>query len=172
MRWVLYGVIVLVGLAAVIFLIGLMLPATHEVSRSVVLGNPPDEIWAVITDFASNPSWRDDIQRVSRLSDREGRPVWREESKGGDVIPYETIESRPPSRLVRRIADPSLPFGGTWTIDLAPEGARTRVTITENGEVRNAIFRFVSVVILGHTTYIDKYLIALGRRFGQSVQPS
>ena len=172
MRWVLYGVIVLAGLAALVFVIGMILPATHQVSRSVVIEKRPDEIWAVITDFASNPSWREDIQSVSLMSDQEGRQVWREESKTGDVIPYETVESRPPTRLVRRIVDPSLPFGGTWTIDLAPEGATTRVTVTENGTVRNPIFRFVSSVIIGHTRYIDTYLTALGRRFGQTVKPA
>jgi hypothetical protein len=69
-----------------------------------------------------------------------------------------------PQQFVSRIADPNLPFGGTWTIDLKPEGAGTRVTITEHGEVYNPIFRFMSRFVFGHTATIDAYLTALQRR--------
>lgn len=172
MRWILYAVILIGSLAAIVVVVGFLLPANHTVARSVVIDRPAPEIWAVITDFENNPSWREDIKSVSRMADSGGRPVWREESKGGDVIPYETLESQPAKRLVRRIADPSLPFGGTWTIDLAPEGSGTRVSIREDGEVRNAIYRFVSKMIIGHTKFMDAYLTSLGKRFGQTVTPA
>lgn len=37
---------------------------------------------------------------------------------------------------------------------LVPDGAGTRVTITENGEVYNPLFRFVSRFLMGHTSTI------------------
>ena len=60
-----------------------------------------------------------------------------------------------------RIADPQLPFGGTWTQEIAPDAGGCVVTITENGEIYNPIFRFVSRFILGYTSSIDAYLKAL-----------
>ncbi len=75
------------------------------------------------------------------------------------------IEAREPELLRARIADPDLPFGGTWIYELKPEGAVTRLVITERGEVYNPIFRFVSRYIIGHTAAIDGFLAALQARF-------
>ena len=58
------------------------------------------------------------------------------------------VEQVPPTRFVTRIAD-AQEFGGTWTIDLAPHGGETTVTITERGEVYNPAFRFMSASCLG-----------------------
>jgi len=74
---------------------------------------------------------------------------------------YEIVESQPPTLLKRAIADKSLPFGGTWTWNIQPAGEGSSVTITENGEVYNPIFRFVSRFVIGHTRGIDKYLAML-----------
>jgi hypothetical protein len=73
--------------------------------------------------------------------------------------------SEPPRLLVARIADPDLPFGGTWTYDIAPAGGGSRVTITEDGEIYNPLFRFVARFILGYEGTIASYLAALEKRF-------
>jgi hypothetical protein len=69
-------------------------------------------------------------------------------------------------RHVDRIADPSLPFGGRWIYDLASDGSGTALTITEEGEVYNPVFRFVSRFIMGHTRTIDRYIADLQRASG------
>ena len=53
----------------------------------------------------------------------------------------------------------------------APENGGARVTITEDGEVSNAIFRFMSRYVFGHTATLDAYLISLARRFGEDTIP-
>ncbi len=61
-----------------------------------------------------------------------------------------------------RIADTNLPYGGTWTYELKQAGvAATEITITEDAEVYNLLFRFVSKFILGHTATIDRYRKAM-----------
>ncbi|MGH9346875.1 MAG: SRPBCC family protein [Vicinamibacterales bacterium] len=172
MRWVLYIGVGLVGLGLVVVLAGAMLPRAHTTSRVIHIDRAPEEVWEVITDFSNNPSWREDIKAVERMPNRDGREVWREVSTGGDVIPYETVLAEPPRRLVRRIADPSLPFSGSWTIDVSPRGTGSAVRITEQGEVPNPVFRFVSRVLIGHSSYIDKYLTSLARRFNQDAEPT
>jgi len=67
---------------------------------------------------------------------------------------------------VTRIADDSLPFGGSWTYELFPSGEGTEVRITERGEVRNPIFRALSTFVFGHTVTLDRYLADLQRRAG------
>jgi hypothetical protein len=77
----------------------------------------------------------------------------------------------PPRRLIGRIADPSLPFGGSWTYDVVREGAGSRVMITEDGVVRNPVFRFMSRFVFGHHATQEAYLRALGRKFGHDATP-
>ena len=50
--------------------------------------------------------------------------TWREFGKDG-TIRYEVERTIPDSTLVMRIADRSLPFGGTWTYTLIPKGDST-----------------------------------------------
>jgi hypothetical protein len=76
----------------------------------------------------------------------------------------------PPRRMVTRIADPDLPFGGGWTFELEPaDGPQggTSVRITEDGEVYNPVFRFVSRFVLGHTRSMERYLADLQAQAGQ-----
>ncbi|PYP70520.1 MAG: hypothetical protein DMD41_14750, partial [Gemmatimonadetes bacterium] len=81
----------------------------------------------------------------------------------------ETIAAVPPRRLVRRIADPKLPFGGTWTWEITAAPGGSTLTITEDGEIYNPIFRFVARFILGYTGTMESYLKALAARLGEQV---
>ena len=160
--------VVVVAVAAVA-VIGLLLPQGHTATRSARLAQRPEAVWAALTDIDNYPAWRPDVRRVERQSDEDGRARWREFGGNGKIA-YEVVESVPPSRLVTRIADHGLPFGGSWTYVVTPtsDGGST-VTVTEDGEVYNPIFRFVSRFVTGHTATMDKYLKALGKKFGESV---
>jgi hypothetical protein len=97
------------------------------------------------------------------LPPENGRPRFREVGSQG-AITYRVEAMEPPSRLVTRIADPSLPFGGTWTFEIRRQGSDTELTITEDGEVYNPIFRFMSKVIVSPTATIEKYQENLKKR--------
>ena len=148
--------IVIVGVA-----IGYGLPQNHAATRTAVFGASADRVFAAIVDVGRHPEWRAGISQVEILGTDPLR--WREHS-GGDVITFEVTESRPPDYLRVRIADPALPFGGTWTYSLSSEGSGTRLTITEHGEVYNPIFRFMSRFVFGHTAGIERFLSALESR--------
>ena len=84
----------------------------------------------------------------------------------------EVIEFLPPRRFSLRIADPKLPFGGTWTYELRTADGGTLVTITENGEIGNPVMRFLSRFVFGQTSTMEGYLRALGRKYGETVTPT
>jgi hypothetical protein len=84
---------------------------------------------------------------------------------------YELLAINPPHSIERRIATPNLPYSGSWTFVLTPASNGTDVRITEDGEVYNPIFRFVTRFIMGETATIDAYLRAMGKATGQEVQP-
>jgi uncharacterized protein YndB with AHSA1/START domain len=168
MKWILIFAPFLVGLVAAVATVGvggMLLPKVHTATRSIRLKQPPEAVWVVISDFERHPSWRPGLKSIERLPDAGGHPVWKETDKHGESIPIETVESLPPRRMVGRIADPKLPFGGTWTYELEPDGAGTRIRITEDGEVYNPAFRYISRII-GHAATIEKYLRALSAKMG------
>jgi hypothetical protein len=75
--------------------------------------------------------------------------------------------------MVARIANPKLPYGGSWTYEVsAAADGGTMLRITEQGEVYNPIFRFVSRFFLSNTKTMEIYLNALGKKFGETVQIS
>ncbi|HJR61668.1 MAG TPA: SRPBCC family protein [Vicinamibacterales bacterium] len=148
------------ALVIVVVAVGYALPQNHVAARTATFALPADQVFAAIADVARYPAWRGEVTRVEVV--RTDPLQWREHS-GGDVITFEVAESRPPHHFRVRIADPDLPFGGTWTYTLAPEGSGTRLTITEHGEVYNPIFRFMSRFVFGHTATIDRFLAQLSR---------
>ena len=166
MKWFLGIVALLASLLLLIVVIGALLPKKHTATREGRYHEPPDAVWKAITDIDGMPSWRAGLKSVKRLPDANGLPAWAETLDNG-VIPLETTASEPPSKLVVRIADPKLPFGGTWTYEIraTPEGSALR--ITENGEVYNPVFRFVSRFFLGYNATIDGYLSLLAKKFGE-----
>jgi hypothetical protein len=150
--------VLIVGIA--VTAVGYSLPQAHVAMREASFSAPPGLVFAAVTDVARYAEWRTDLSKVDVL---ESDPLkWREHS-GGDAITFEVMESKRDERFKVRIADADLPFGGSWTYELMPENSGTRLRITENGEVYNPVFRFVSRFVMGHTATIDRYLADLGR---------
>jgi hypothetical protein len=169
MKWLLIVAGVLVVIVGAVAAVGAMLPQKHVASRTAQLSLGPDSLWTILTDVAAYPSWRSDVDSVERLSTSDLK--WREVS-GSDRITYEATTLDAPSHLVTHIADKGLPFGGSWDYRIEPAVGGSRITITENGEVYNPIFRFVSKYFMGHTATIDKYLAAMAKRTGDNYPPA
>ncbi len=164
----LVGLLVLV--VAVAAVMGALSPVEHTASRQVRIDRPPQEIWRTITDIEAYPTWRKGLKRVELLGERDGRTTWREIGREG-TITMEIADADPPHRLVARVADPTLPYGGAWTCEITPDADGSVVRMTEDGEVRNVLYRFASRYVFGHTASLESYLTALGAHHGQAVTP-
>jgi uncharacterized protein YndB with AHSA1/START domain len=156
MKWVLIVGGSLLGVVLLITLIGLLLPKSHTASVAKHYEAPPAAVWSLITQRDRFASWRSDLRSVEQLPATDGNVRWKEQTKY-DAVTMEVTEAVPEQRLVTRIADEGLPFGGTWTFELGKDGAGTLLTITERGEVYNPIFRFVSRFVMGHTATMEKF---------------
>jgi uncharacterized protein YndB with AHSA1/START domain len=153
------AILVVGGLGALLLAvvaIGYALPVAHVATRDASLPATPDRVFAALADVEAFPKWRSDVEGVE-VTARTPHLQWRERGSNG-TIAYELQESAPPRRLVTRITDRTLPFGGTWTFTLEPSGGGTKLTITENGEVYNPLFRVMSRFVFGHTATIEGYL--------------
>jgi hypothetical protein len=167
MKWVLLvggGLVLLVALVA---LVGAMLPRGHHATRKARYHVSPDALFAVLM---GPPDWRTGVKEFGVLPEQDGHKRWWEQDTHGQKITYELVEAKAPSRLVTRIADRGLPFGGTWTFEISPAASGgADVRITEDGEVYNVIFRAMARFIFGYTSSIEGYLRDLGVKFDNPV---
>lgn len=167
MRIALYILVALVLIIVVVFGVGAMLPVGHTASVRARIPAPADSVWAALDDVRGATGWRSGLDSVEVLSDEPLR--WRETTSFG-AIAFERDAAEPPHRMVNRITEAD-GFGGRWTFLVDPETDGSLVTITEDGEVHSALFRFMSRFVFGHYGNMETYLRDLGRRFGAEVEP-
>ncbi len=168
MKWVIFAGGILFLLVALMALMGALLPVKHYATRKAHFSQTPDALYSVV---AGPSGWRTDVKDSGALPEKNGRKQWWEQDKHGQKIAYELVEDSPPTRRVVRIADAGLPFGGTWTVEIAPQTAGgSEVRIAEAGEVYNVFFRFLSRFVFGYAGSIEGYLRDLGKKFGEAVR--
>ena len=150
-----------------VIVIGMLLPKAHTASRSAVFKTTPEQLFALID---GPQTWRSDVKKYEPISAQDGRRQWRETDDHGHTITYEAVERHPPTDLRTRIVTANLPYSGTWTIKLEPTAGATALRVTEQGEVYNPLFRFMSRFVIGQTRTIDTYIRDLGTATSQQVE--
>jgi hypothetical protein len=166
--WIVGALAVLVGIVA---LAGALMPVRHVATVRATFHRTPEAIWSAITTIGDFPSWREGLKSVEIVDDDAQHPRWRETGSFG-TITMEREEAAPPRKMVSRIVGTESGFGGRWIYEIEPDGAGTRLTITEEGEVYNPIFRFMSRFIFGHSSTMKAYLKGLGKKFGENAEPA
>lgn len=168
MKWVWIALAVFAALVLGIACVGALLPVGHVASRRARYTQTPHAIYRAIVDVHAAPNWRTGLTSVELLPDRDGKRCYREQLATGPmelVVEVDELDRR----VVTRIADPTLPFGGTWTFEIEPRGDSTELSITENGEIHNVFFRALARLVFGYESTIDAYLTALGANFGETI---
>jgi uncharacterized protein YndB with AHSA1/START domain len=155
-----------VGVLLLVALFGCFLPRSHVAARTLRSKKTPEDVWNVLCDYASVPTWHPEVKKVERQPDKNGHDVWRETDKRGYAVQLETIEAAAPRRLVRAIADESGPFTGQWEFDIAPADEGSRVTLTERGQIANPFFRVMFRAFMTPSFYLELYLKALAAKLG------
>lgn len=167
MRWALYVAAAIAVIAILVVIIGYSLPKGHSATVSTTIALPPEAVYTLLADVDRYQSWRPAVKSLQRHADRDGRPSWTEEVSGMKIpLFFERMER--PSLLVARIADPALPFGGTWTYRIQPAAGGSAVSITEDGEVYNPFFRFMSRFVFGYTATLEEFVKNLESRAGSA----
>ncbi|HUP88313.1 MAG TPA: SRPBCC family protein [Longimicrobiales bacterium] len=166
MKWAIWAIGAIIAIGAIVVTTGMLLPKAHVASVTAKYKTSPDKLFNAITDVANGPKWRTGLTRVEILGQNPLK--WREEASWGKLTMV-MDESTSPSKAVSRIADTSQGFGGTWTYDIKPDGTGSVVTIAENGEVYNPLFRFMSKFVFGHYKSLETYHNDLAKHFGEAV---
>ena len=158
-----YLFLLLLAATAVVLGLGSRIAQQHTATASGIVAASQDRVWSLISDVSAQPRWRTGLKSVERLPAAPGGPCWRE-LQSAMAMPLCVTRADPPNTRIVEIADPKLPFGGSWTYTLKPVGlASTEVTIREDGVTRPALWRFVGHYILGEDTQVKQYLTDLQR---------
>ena len=137
------------ALGGAVYAIGALLPAGHLAAAERVVAAEPSAVAALIRDIERQPQWRSGAKAIEMVEKRNGTVRYVEESRHGKIA-FDFAEELRGARFRSRIADPALPFAGTWTISVTPDGDGTRVRIEEQGEVKSPVFRFFSALVFVH----------------------
>jgi hypothetical protein len=159
--WITLGAVA--GIVIVVAGIGATLPENHTVTRSSRFEQRPQVLWDIIT---GPPTWRPEVKSFESLPPHNGHRTWKEIDTHGNAVTYEATEETAPVRLVTRIADPGLPYGGVWIHEITIDHDGCLLQITEDGQVNNPIFRFMTRFVFGYTATIDTFLKNLHAKFG------
>jgi hypothetical protein len=162
MKWLIIAVALVLAACALVLAIGLLLPKDHVARAEALVAGPPERVAALIRDVEAQPRWRTGVDRIEMLERRPNRLLYVEHSDQG-AIRFDFSEEERNRRFRSVITDPDLPFGGSWSIALAPRGSGTLVSIEERGSVANPLFRFVSTLIFGHDATMKAWLADLER---------
>lgn len=153
---------------AVLAIGGLFVAKGHRLSRSVAYRVPPDQLWAIVTNWEERPSWRPSVEAIERLPDRDGHPVWREKRRmGGMLTSMVVTQAAIHRRLVTEIIDETA-FSGRWAWEVAPSpDGGSVLTITETATIRNPVFRAVGAWFLDLHSTMDGVHRDLRRQLGE-----
>lgn len=169
-----------------IYIIGLLLPASHIVSRTRTFSTTPTRLWSILCDVERYPQWRrrliqvqiketkqqtqdvsnykDDAPQQQQLEDdstssavQQPRLVFEEYTPRRKIVVVH-VEQVPYYKLLRILKE--IPtFSGSWTFELEETAANvTQLRITQQGVIRKPMLRVIHMLILGFHRRIDVFL--------------
>ncbi|MEO1049331.1 MAG: SRPBCC family protein [Bacteroidota bacterium] len=163
LQWIFIVLGGLFGLIAILVIIGYLLPKKHKVTLSKTFKTSPEKVWQLIRNFEHYQQWRPGLKEVQVISDN----TWKEIDKRNDKITLQIIEEAPHEKLVTKIIDDKLPFGGSWIFEISGE-EEVALTITEDGEIYNPIFRFFAHFVFGYEATMKQYFNDLETTINQN----
>ncbi|KAI8382375.1 hypothetical protein BD560DRAFT_386415 [Blakeslea trispora] len=171
----------------VLYAIGLLLPASHIISRSYKYNTTAEILWAILTSVEDYHAWRSNIDRIivrrdefeDELNkyDNDKRLTFVEYTKKDRRTVVMHIEQEHERKLLRVLEErPSLTdsehirqksstFSGSWTFTLEPvEGERAVILkITEQGVIKKPMVRVSHMLFFGYHRRIDRFMKDLAK---------
>ncbi|CAO3591508.1 unnamed protein product [Absidia cylindrospora] len=136
------------------YVIGILIPESHIVSRTITYKTRPERLWQLLTDVQQYPSWRPKLETVSIDSttpatlDEGKRVVFVEHSKRHCRTVILHVEQQPMKTMLRVLEErittavslrspvptrPHVPtFSGSWTFELKYHNQKLRRSSSSN----------------------------------------
>ncbi|MDM7861079.1 SRPBCC family protein [Alteromonas sp. ASW11-36] len=145
-------------LIAAVYLIGLMLPSSFHVQRSVVINAEPEDIYSHLVDLRRWQQWGVWFKRDPNMAltysgpDRAVgmRSEWLSETEGNGAM--EIIELEHNKRVVYDLVFPDMDMSSTGELILEPLDDGTKVTWMDYGDLGDSVtFRYFGL-------FMDKFI--------------
>ena len=141
MRWIKRIALALVAIVVLLLGIGLILPSTFKVERSVEVAAAPDKIYRLIADPREWKKWsawnaRDPAMKIVYSGPPSGpgaKWTWESASEGNGEMTF--TAAVPNQRLEYALFFPDFGMQSAGEMKLDPAGKGTRITWTNQGDV-------------------------------------
>ncbi len=157
MKWIIIIVVLLILFVSIIYLMGYLMPVKHQSFVESHLPIAPEKLWKILTTPDEYKNWRRGIKELKLIDANH----WSELNSHGDTINYRADWVELNKKLLTIITNNNLPYGGQWEFQIQNTNAGCNLRITENGEVYNPIFRFMSKYVFGHDATLKAYMADL-----------
>ena len=146
------ALIVLIGLVALLFAGGYALSPKFSAVRSTTVAVPADKVYALIADPREWKRWtvwnqRDPAMQITYSGPSSGAGAgwaWKSKSEGDGKMTFTAAE--PNRHLAYELFFPDFGTTSTGALELAAEGAGTKVTWRMNGDMgSNPLFRWIAL---------------------------
>lgn len=154
MKWLKRIAFTLVVVVALLFLIGLLLPSGFKVQRSTQIAAPPEKIYALIVDPRQWKNWtvwnrRDPAMTMTYAGPDSGagaKWTWQSKTEGNGEMTF--TAAVPGQRIDYSLTFPDFGMTSRGQLRLEPDGAGTRVTWTNEGDMgTNPIDRYFGLLM-------------------------
>jgi uncharacterized protein YndB with AHSA1/START domain len=154
MKWLKRIAFALVAVVALLLVIGLLLPSGFKVQRSVQIAAPASKVYPMIADPRQWNKWtvwnrRDPAMQVKYSGAESGVAAkwsWQSKTEGNGEMEF--IAAVPNERIDYTLAFPEMGMTSRGQVLLVPEGAGTRVTWTNEGDMgSNPINRYFGLLM-------------------------
>jgi hypothetical protein len=178
MKYLIGSIVVLGGLAAFVLMAGWLVPAQYETGAIITVDAPPEAVWQVLSAVDGYPQWRSEVAMVERIG-AAADLAWREMDAQGGATRHRAEEGRAPGKFVDRFVAAGAAgnrgvAGGVAATNgerviliVADEKGKTRVAITEKGEIRGPLARFRARFATGYDAGVRKLAQDLRKRLGE-----
>lgn len=159
------------------YVIGLLVPASHIVSRSSTFKITPNRLWNILTDVSKYPQWQPKVEKViidDTSSDGTVFVEYSTKKRHTVIIHHERVENRCLLRILeeRPVATAPAPskiptFSGSWTFDISQEKEdddQVTLKITEQGVIKKPLVRVTHLLLFGFHSRIDRFLTDLHKK--------
>ena len=156
MSFFIYFFIIVVGIVALICIVGLLLPNERTATSECYYNASPEKVYNALTNNV-DCGYRSDLDKVVIIEENDGIEVWDEIAKNGSVIRFRTANKQPYSLYEFDIIRGN-GFTGHWKgeLKLTSTGG-THFTSTETIRIKNPFVKLLSYLFFDLEKFMHTY---------------
>ena len=140
MRYVISLIVLACILYLIIIVLGIVLPANYEVSKTKTFNIPIEEAWNFVAKVENYPSYRDEYFAVREISQRKGHTFeWQAFMADGKLAMYQINDFDQNKHLSYDLIRSSNEMTGSWNFFFFGDSTQTTLEITEASQMNNPI---------------------------------